>query len=684
MAKKDKKAKKMLTQTEEQKEIFARAEENLKHCIEVTSTIREEILDDLKFANGKHWSDDMLKQRKGRPCLTIDRLSLQLNQVCNEHRQNRASIKVRPFDSGPDPAKAENTNGLIRHITYNSNTTHAIDQAFDHAVQGGAGFFRVLTKYRDDTGFEQEIKIAGVKNPLSVYFPLDIINEPDYSDAPYAFIRERISKRQFELDYPDINITSFELSGTGDTKTWLEKDSVYICEYFEVVKENQRTIYLLSDGKILEDKDTIVAPGVTVASERETYDTKIMWHKLCGAGILESREWPSKYIPIIPILGKEVNIDGELSLRSVTRNAKDPQRNINYWKSCETEMIALAPKVPYVMAEGQADGHDEWKDCNNKNYSHLTYSPVTIGGQLAPPPQRVGNIGIDTGIVNAIRESVDDLMAATGVYPATLGAPSNESSGRAIGMRKSQGATANYHFIDSAELATTYLGKILIDLIPKIFDTKRIIRILGDDMQEKTVEITDGYFNDIEGWDIISDVGPDYKTSRVELVQMLASLAQSAPIFGEIGAPAMARNLDAKGMDAIADIMEKVINKKYGETLFIDKNDPNGAPTPQEMAAIVADLQGVQQQLQAAGQENEQLKQIIGQLQAQIKDKDADRQTKIITEDIKSQTAIEKAKITVEPQIMANMMAAIEHIRSKVDTLEKGASPALAQSAGNK
>ena len=682
MAKKEK-AKKQLAQTDEQKETFARATENLRHCIEVTDDIRGEMLSDLQFANGDHWEEALLKQRKGRPCLVIDRLSLQLNQVCNEHRQNRASIKVRPFDSGTDTEKAETTNGIIRHITNNSNTTYAIDMAFDHAVKCGCGFFRVLTEYVDDIRSEQKIKIAGIKNPLSVYLPLDIINEPDYSDTPYAFIRAKISIKQFETDYPDIAISSFDINGTGDSETWKTDKDVFICEYFEVQYGEPRMAYQLSTGEVVFDKNTLVPVDTTIISERETRTREIMWYKLCGAGILDSRKWPSKYIPIIPILGKEVNIDGKLSLKSITRTAKDPQRMIDYWKSCETEMIALAPRVPYVAAEGQIDKHPEWKDCNVKNYSHLTYDPVSVGGQLLPPPQRTPNIGIDTGIVNAIRESTDDLMAATGVYPATLGAPSNESSGIAITARKRQGSTANYHFIDSATLATTYLGKILIDMIPKVIDTKRIIRIIGDDMQEKTVAIEDGYFDDIGTYDVVVDVGPDYKTKRMEIVENLSSIAQSSPVFAELGADYIAQNLDIEGAQKLGERIRVYLGNKY-PGLIPPKENPDGQPTEQEMQAIVTDLQNVQSQLQAAGSENQQLKQIISQLQQQLQSKDADRQAAIVREDIKSQTAIEKARITVEPQIMANILATVEHIRSKVDTLEKSASPAPAQNAGNK
>lgn len=636
------------------KEVFERLNKRFHEVINATKEVRKLALDDIKFANGEQWSDALINERKGRPCLTINKVDSSIKQVCNEHRQNRATIRYRPFDSATDPDKSEIVNGLVRHIMNNSNSTYAIDQAFDYAVSGGFGFFRVITDYIDDTSFDQEMLVKPIKNPLSVYFPLHLINEPDYSDAPYAFIRSKISKAEFEEEWPKIDVDSFSAAGEGDHEMWKTEDSVYIVEYFEV-EEKRKTIYLLTDGSITE-----IAPEDEnlIVNERQACTKKIMWYKACGGCLLDSREWPGKYIPIIPIVGKEVNVDGNIFIMSLTRNAKDAQRMSNYWKSLETEMIALQPKVPYIGAKGQFEGNEDWKKANQKNFPYLEYEPVSSGGQLVPPPQRVANIGIDAGIVNAIRESTDDIKATTGIYDASLGARGNETSGVAINSRKRQGQTANYHFIDSAALATTYLGKIFLDLIPKIYDTARIIRILGDDMQEKVAQITDGYFDDIARYDVVVDIGPDYATKRTEIVENLSMLNQSNPMFAELTGDYIAQNLDIEGAKALSDRIKKFLNIKYPGLI-----DTGEEGTPEhEVQQIIQDVQKLQQQVQMDAQEKQQMVQLIQQLQKAVADKEADRAVKMETAQLKAATDIDKAKIAAQPALIANTQSTIEHL----------------------
>ena len=636
------------------KKVFERLVKRFHEVINATKEVRKLALDDIRFANGEQWSDALINERKGRPCLTINKIDASIKQVCNEHRQNRASIRYRPFDSASDPDKSEVVNGLVRHIMNNSNSTHAVDNAFDYAVSGGFGFFRVITDYVDDISFNQEILVKPIKNPLSVYFPLHLINEPDYSDAPYAFVRSKISKAEFEDQWPKVDVDSFSAAGEGDHEMWKTEDSVYIVEYFEV-EEDRKTIYLLSDGSIVNEPP---ADEALIINSRETCNKKIMWYKACGGCLLDSREWPGKYIPIIPIVGKEVNIEGNIYIMSLTRNAKDAQRMSNYWKSLETEMIALQPKVPYIGAAGQFAGHEDWKRANQKNYPYLEYEPVSSNGQLCPPPQRVANIGIDAGIVNAIRESTDDIKATTGIYDASLGAKGNETSGVAITRRQRQGQTANYHFIDSAALATTYLGKIFLDLIPKIYDTERIIRILGDDMQEKVAQITDGYFDDIARYDVVVDIGPDYATKRTEIVESLSMLNQSNPMFAEMTGDYIAQNLDIDGAKALSERLKKFINVKYPGV--IDTGEQG--TTEADVKEMVSDIQKLQAEIQQRDAVMQQMQQLIAQLQKQVGDKEADRIVKMETAQIKAAADIDKAKIMVQPALIANTQNTVAHL----------------------
>lgn len=653
----------------EEQKVFERLKKRFTECKEATHEVRAAARDDIRFCYlDEQWDKELLRVRKNRPNLVINKVRQAVQQVTNEHRQNPVRLKFRPFDSSDDPDKAEVVNGLVRHILNSANSQQAMDNAFDYAVSGSFGFFRVITEYINENSLDQTILVKPIKNPLTVYFPLHLINEPDFSDAPYAFIRTKLSKDQFKEEWPDQDLSDFAEAGEGDTD-WKTEDTIYIVEYFEVV-ETSKIIYLVTDGQTKETIDSLedLPEGLTILDQRDTKVRKIMWYKACGARILESRKWAGKYIPIVPIIGREIHIEDEIHILSLTRGAKDAQRSLNYWKSLQVEMAALQPRTPFVGAAGQFEGHPEWDDANTKSYSHLEYEPVSSGGVLAPPPQRVQGIGIDPGVIAAMEGSVDDVKACTSIYDASLGARGNETSGRAINARKREGLVASYHYQDSAILATTYLGKILLDLIGKIYDTERIIRILGDDMQEKTAQITDGYFDDIIDYDVVPEVGPDYSTKRTEIVETLTMLNQSSPMFAELNGDYLALNLDIDGAKELADRMRKFINMKYPGIISDKGVGQEQGVSEQELQAILGDLQKLQQQLQAKDMESQQMQQVIAKMQAVIDDKEADRQNKIEVAQINAAAGIDKAKITTNPSEEANMLKTVEYLRKREES----------------
>lgn len=634
----------------EEKKVFERLMKRFAECKEATNQVRVEARDDIRFTYlDEQWDEELLKRRKNRPNLVLNKVRPAVQQVCNEHRQNPVRLKFRPFDSATDPDKAEVVNGLVRHILNNTNSQQAMDNAFDYAVAGSFGFFRVITDHVSDNSFDQTILVKPILDPLSVYFPLHLITESDYSDTPYAFIRTKISKEGFEQKWPNVDIDSFSATGAGDTD-WKTEDAVYIVEYFEV-QEKPKTIYQVTDGqtKYVVDSVETLPEDVILLDQRETVEKKVMWYKACGGCILDSREWAGKYIPIVVISGKVVSTEGEIHILSLTRGSKDAQRMLNFWKSLLLETAAIQPKSPWVGAASQFEGHPEWDDCNEKAYSKLEYEPVSPAGALLPPPQRVTGTGIDAGILTAMATAVDDIKATSSMYDASLGARGNETSGRAINARKREGFVATYHYQDSAILATTYLGRMLLDLISKVYDTERIIRILGDDMQEKVATITDGYFDGIAEYDVISEVGPDYATKRTELVETFNLLNQSNPMFAEINGDFVADNMDIDGAKELAERMRKFINMKY-PGLIADKENQGQGMSEQEVQSIIKNLQSLQQQLQAKTLESQQMDSVIQKMQAVIDDKEADRQNKIEVAQINAAAGIDKAKIQTSPR----------------------------------
>jgi hypothetical protein len=379
-------------------DILKTAKSRFQLAVEAESEIRPLALDDLKFSAGEQWPEDVKQSREldRRPCLTINRLPQSIHQLTNDQRQNRPSIKVSPIDDKADIDTAKIYQGIIRHIEYSSDADTAYDKAFESAVRGGFGYFRIVTEYCDPMSFNQDIKIKQIRNPFTVYLDPNY-QKPDGSDANWGFIVEDIPHDEYKAQYPKSKLASMEdWQSVGDQQAYWASSTTYrIAEYF--YKEVTETkLLLLSDKSVItekEMKDELASgmwpEGLTVVAERMSMLPSIKWCKLNGVEVLEKTDWLGRWIPIIPVLGEELDIDGKRILSGITRHAKDPQRMYNYWASAETETIALAPRAPFIGVEGQFEGHEaEWRTANVRNHAFLQYKPKSLGGVLAPPPQR--------------------------------------------------------------------------------------------------------------------------------------------------------------------------------------------------------------------------------------------------------------------------------------------------------
>lgn len=544
--------------------IIDEARERVKEVITATQIMRDDALDDLRFVDGEQWPVDILRDRalENRPTLVINRLPTFINQISNDGKISRPQIRIRPADRQADEKTSRIINGLVRAIQYQTTAKAAYDNSFESAVKCSLGYFRILTRYEDADSFDQCIEIQSIQNPMSVYFPFHLCKEEDYSDVPYVFVTEIISKDQFESQFPNSELNSWDLQSIGDDQAfWISESGVRIAEYFKI-EEEEFTLYKLADGTTTDNKEGI--DDAFIIKKRKSCRKKVMWYKLSATEILDSKEFPSENIPIIPVVGAKTNIEGTIKFYSLIRWAKDAQRALNYWKSCETEQIALVPKAPYVAAEGQIEGYEDiWRDANVRNIAVLPYKPVTIGGQVAPPPQRTGSIGVDAGIVNAVRESIDDIKATTGIFDASLGSKGNETSGKAILARQREGDIGSYHFYDNMAMAMRLAGRIIVDMIPKLYDSQRVVRILGEDMTEKVVTLNTQYIDEdgeerlydmtVGKYDVVVETGPSFNTQRQETANLLVQLGQANPqLMG------LTSDLLAKFLDAPQDIVDRL------------------------------------------------------------------------------------------------------------------------------
>ena len=603
------------------------------------SDSREDELDDLRFMAGSpdnmwQWPADVLATRgsvqgqtiNARPCLTINKLPQHVRQVTNEQRQNRPTGKVIPADDRADVRVAEIFDGMVRHIEYISDADVAYDTACDNQVTYGEGYIRILTEYAREDSFDQDIKIGRVRNSFSVYMD-PAIQDPCGADAEWCFITEDVSKADYERMFPDAApISSLMSQGVGDQSLsqWLSEDMVRIAEYFYYEHE-KATLNLYPDNITAfanspQDKQLKAMFGKPLRS-RSVDRKKVKWVKTNGFEVLEERDWAGKYIPVVRVIGNEFEVDGQLYVSGLVRNAKDAQRMYNYWVSQEAEMLALAPKAPFIGYGGQFEGYEmQWKTANTNNWPYLEVNPdVTDGaGAVLPLPQRAPPPLAQTGLIQAKLGAADDIKGTTGQYDSSLGAQSNERSGRAILAREKQGDTGTYHFVDNLSRAIRYVTRQLVDMIPKIYDTARVARIVGLDGEVGMVRINptqpepvkeirdenglviDKIYNPSVGvYDVCVTTGPGYMTKRQEALDAMSMLLQSNPQLWTVAGDLFIKNMDWPGAQEMAARFAKIIDPKVMEG---EDQSPEMQMAKMQIEALTKELNQVVGMLQRVEQ----------------------------------------------------------------------------------
>jgi hypothetical protein len=621
--------------TDEQ--LLADAKDAFALCEEAESENRLAALDDLRFAKlGEQWPESVRQQRikDGRPCLTINRQPAFIRQVVNEARQNRPGIAVHPVDSEADPQIAEIYNGLIRNIEQTSKADVAYDTAVDCAVSNGFGYFRIETDYADDDSFDLDLRVERIANPFSVYGdPLSTAS--DSSDWNQCFVTEVLSLDAFRAKFKGAEPVNW--AGSGYEKLaapWGQDKSVLVAEWWrrERVKH---AIVALSDGSVLDaqvyarQKAQLDAQGVTVLGERLAAGHRVTQTVLTGAEVLEVNDWAGKYIPIVPVYGDEVNIEGKRHFRSLIRDAKDAQRMLNYWRTASTELTALAPRVPFIGRKGtfKSDAR-KWATVNSQNHAFIEYDGDT------PPQRQPMDSGRAIGAIQEALNAQDDMKAILGMYDASLGAQGNETSGKAIIARQQEGDTSNFHFIDNLSRAIEHGGRILIDLIPTVYSGARMIRVLGRDSRASSVQLgqplvvkgPDGQPQQGEAglpltricdlargkYDLTVETGPSYASRRQEtadqILKMIQAYPPAAPVLGDL----LAKNLDWPDADEVARRLHALLPPQLlaGEGA---QADPLQHPAVRQAAQqAVAAIGGLQQKANALGQQLSALQQDRG------------------------------------------------------------------------
>lgn len=634
MADKDKKS----SNTDEQ--ILNVARERYELCKEAYYDIHKEGREDDSFRFGDQWPENVRRDREieQRPCLTVNRLPQFIRQVTNDQKQNDPTATFTPVDDFGDVDTAKIYTGIYRNIDRNSNGTLARDWAFDGAAGRGFGYFRIVTDYVSPTSFLQEIRYKKVLDAYSVMLDPSH-SEIDGSDANYAFVGTRMQKDEFIQAYGESKLAQkgeWEVCGEL-LPSWVDEDSVLVMEYFYKDFKSEKLL-LLSTGESYTEsqlknrfENGLIAEGTEIVDERETVTAIVKWIKFAGTEIIERTDWPSQYIPIIPVYGELQIVDGKKVFKSVIRDAKDPQRMLNYWVSAETETIALAPRAPWIGYAGQFEGfEDKWQTANSRSHAFLEVNPTMVNGQPAPLPQRNAFEPPVQAITNARVQAEGDLKGTTGIYDAALGQRSNENSGIAIQRRANQAQTSNYHFTDNLAASIRHAGRIICELIPVIYDSARAQQILGEDGESEIVKINQEFEDNGKlrtydlsrgKYDISIDMGPSYAAKRQEAVASMVEVVKMNPsLFGIMG-DLLVKNMDWPGAQEIAERVKKTIPPHL-------IGDNNGDVPPQVQAQMA------------------QMNQAIQVLTAQLQDAQSKMQNKSM--ELESKERIEFSKMDVD------------------------------------
>jgi hypothetical protein len=678
--------------------IWRECAERLRIATAAESENRIKGIEALKFRWGDQWDADVRNTRKidGRPALTVNHTNTFCARLENTLRQQRPRIKCHPVGDGANVDTAATVNGLIRHIEDRSNASVAYDTGVTSALNIGWGYWRIVSDYLDPMSFDQELLIKPVRNPFTVYMdPAAVM--PDGRDQGWCIISETMKRAEYKRRYPRAeNVEWRYTDAPGDMVTdWESKEEVRLAEYYRI-HEVKDTLVKFSDGSVklrsqMADPRYIQAIGLTIVAERPTTRCEVQWFRLNGRTIVDRRVMPGYHIPVVRCEGNVLDVNGRVCRKGMVEDLKDPAQMFNYWRTAQTERYALTPKAPWVVAEGQIEGHPEWNDANQKSYSTLVYKPIAgpDGVSLLPPPQRTQPAQVEAGMSEAAAGAEHDLMSVAGMPQENPEIAARVVSGnKYLQRRQGMQDLTHFQYYDNQTLAIAWTGSLLLELIPYYYDTPRMQRILGEDgvpqvvtlnEREKDESGVERVKNDVTvgRYAVVMDTGPGYATKREEAAENMIELLGTP--LGEVvvktGPDILLRNMDFYGADELAD---RAAVTTPGGMEKIMEGLPKQAQTI--IGALQAQLQQKDQELQNAfleikyGQSKEQLR-IQGTLEKTDKDNRTklvlaglDTDTKLEIEDSKATTARDVAEIHAGAQLL-NSQAESRHEEKMADRM---------------
>ncbi len=611
-------------------DLLTRIRKRARLMIDADQENRRDGLEDMKFVNvpGEQWDANMKKERGDRPCYEFNKLRVTLKRVINEMRSNRPAGKVRGVEDG-DKKTAEIYEGLIRNIWNVSDGDTVIDYAAEYQVAAGMGAWRITTDYAGDDVFDQDIWVKPLQNPFCLYWDPAAKDEMK-RDAMDCVLLDRMSKSSYETRWPNKDIVNWESTEFDDEDDWMDDDTVRIVEYWwkePVTKE----LWQLETGEVIDSKSP-EAGLIDPAKVKRKRTAKCHEIKMCiasGDAILERADWAGKHLPFVTVYGEHVIIDGKDRWWGLPRFAKDSQRSYNVSRTAITETIALAPQAKWWATVEQAKGHTQkWAEAHYKNFPYLLFNPDP---KQPGAPQRMGGADVPVALIQESQIASDEIKSVTGIFDASLGMQGNETSGKAINAREQQGQIATFNYPDNMAKGVRRTWEICIDLVPKIIDTERQMRILGSDGAEDYVKVNQVIVdpktmkpvtvNDLSKgrYDVTITVGPGFSTKRQEASETYMNLAQAAPQVMAVAGDLIFKAMDLPYSEEIAERLKAMLPPPIQELIS------NGKQIPPEAQAVMMQaqqaMQMVEQQMQVvqqAGMEAQKEQQMAQKNKAEV------------------------------------------------------------------
>jgi portal protein len=669
-------------------DIFEEARDRLKIATDAESDNRTLAKEDLLFAEGEgHWDQEgVTSASMETPELVINLTDARVRRVVNNMKQQRPRGKAHPVGEGADVDTAKVINGIGRHIEYRSEASVAYDLAGDMAVRAGWGYARLVVEYLAPNSFQKDLRILPIDNIFSVFMDPSAVM-PTACDANWCLVTVLMARTEYKRRYPRADNVSWSDNSRDYAQDWEDKEELRLAEYFRI-REKSEKLYLIRSvngeyARFQTELPKSLPAGDVIIHERESARRSIEWFQLNGTKVIQREILPGTWIPVVRCAGNAINIDGKISRRGMVRAMKDPQRMVDYGEVAKIKRLGLAPQAPWVVAEGQIEGHPEWSNTNREPIPVLTYKPVTVqteqGEVVLPPPQRQPPAQIEAGFsefVQGMRANLNDVSGMPNEPGQDM--QGQVVSGRAIDKRQRLSDQSHFQYYDNQTLMIAHLWRIILEYIPVTYHEKgRIQRIIGEDgmpsmetLNEKTEEAgVTKLKNDITvgRYDVVMDTGPGYDTKREEGAQNLIDLLGVAPlaeIIAKVGADLVFRSLDHPYMQELADRLS--------------------AQTPEGLQKIMAELpERARNIVQSLASENAQLKQALQQAQmgitkehiaATVKAHDVEEsnKTKRIDTLVRAETALKVEEIRAAGKILDTHAQAGHDQRAQERMIEAG------------